>query len=93
MVFGGLSPDIKAVLDRSIGYILPFMRIVNGEMHHAPRHRMSRELRYVFYGAKTSDREKETARYLIAANALNLGIENFSVSFLRSPDEVAEVFS
>lgn len=34
LTFGGFSPDVKAVFDRSIGFILPFFRIVNGEMHH-----------------------------------------------------------
>ncbi|MDR1438701.1 MAG: hypothetical protein LBJ10_01410 [Clostridiales bacterium] len=28
LVFGGFSPSVKAVLDRSIGYMLPFFRVV-----------------------------------------------------------------
>ena len=36
--YGGYSPYVKNVLDRSIGYIQPFFRIVHGEMHHVMRH-------------------------------------------------------
>ena len=39
LTFGGLSPEVKAVLDRSIGYMLPFFLIVKGEMHHVRRFR------------------------------------------------------
>jgi hypothetical protein len=92
LVFGGLSPDVKAVLDRSIGFILPFFRIVNGEAHHAMRYERSPDLHYILYGPNIRDAEKETARRLVAANALNFGAEHHSVRFYTSPDEIGEVF-
>ena len=34
LVFGSLSPNIKAIFERSIGFVLPFFCNINGEMHH-----------------------------------------------------------
>jgi len=93
MVFGGLSPDVKAVLDRSIGFILPFFRIVNGEMHHTRRYEKSPDLRYILYGPDINDREKETAQKLVACNALNFGAENYSVSFHSTIQEIKEALA
>ena len=90
MVFGGLSPDVKAVLDRSIGFILPFFHIINGEMHHVKRYEKSPDLRYIFYGSDLKDKEKDTARKLVAGNVLNFGAENYSVSFCSSVQEIKE---
>jgi len=88
MVFGGLSPDVKAVVERCIGYLSPFVRIVNGEMRHFMRYDAKPRLRYIFYGQNIGTREKEIARKLTAANALNFGAEKFSVSFYPSADEI-----
>ena len=87
MVFGGLSPDVKAVIERSIGYLSPLFRIVNGEMHHVMRYDSKIVMRYIFYGAMGT-REKEIAERFTAANALNFGAENCSASFYPSPDAI-----
>jgi multimeric flavodoxin WrbA len=91
MVFGGLSPDIKAVLDRSIGFVLPFFRYINGEMHHERRYDQSPDLRYIFYGSNISEAEKETALKLVKANSINLGSGRSSVDFFPTARECAEV--
>ncbi|MDR2132537.1 MAG: flavodoxin family protein [Clostridiales Family XIII bacterium] len=93
MVFGGLSPDAKAVLDRSIGFLLPFFRSVNGETHHAHRVENPPDLRYVLYGNDITDTEKETAKKLVAANSLNLGSGRSSVEFYQSARGCAEAFA
>jgi multimeric flavodoxin WrbA len=90
MVFGGLSPDVKAVLDRSIGFLLPFFCYIGGEMHHLKRVARSPDLRYVFYGADMAGRERETARDFAAANSLNLGSGRFAVEFYQSARDCAE---
>jgi multimeric flavodoxin WrbA len=87
MVFGGLSPDIKAVFDRSIGYVLPFFHTVRGEMHHPVRYDHALRFRYFFYGTDMTDREKQTARKLVSANVTNLGARDHSVDFYRTPGE------
>jgi hypothetical protein len=86
MVFGGFSPPVKAVLDRSIGHILPFFHVINNETHHASRSKNKFSLRYIFYGADMADCDKETAVKLTAANALNLSAEKHSVEFYQSVD-------
>jgi multimeric flavodoxin WrbA len=91
MTFGGLSPSVKAVLDRSIGYMLPFFHTVNGEMHHARRNSKPFALQYVFYGTPMSESDKDTAQKLAAANALNFGAEEYSVRFYPSIDAIEVV--
>jgi hypothetical protein len=91
MVFGGLSPDVKAVLERSIGFMLPFLRNVNGEMHHTMRYEKLPDLHYIFYSPNMKERERETARKLAAANAVNFGAPRWSVSFRQSVQEIKEV--
>ncbi|MDR2179383.1 MAG: hypothetical protein LBP21_03650 [Synergistaceae bacterium] len=85
LLFGGFSPDVKALLDRSIGSILPFFRIVNGETHHEKRCKNPLSLRYIFYGPDISEFEKGIARRLAAANACNFGAETYTSSFCFYP--------
>lgn len=89
LVFGGLSPDVKAVLDRSIGFILPFFRIANGEMHHVKRYEKSPDLLCLFYG-DINRCEKETAQKLVAANTLNFSSDNYSIAFYPSCHGIKE---
>lgn len=84
MVYGGYSPETKAVLDRSIGYIMPFFRIVNGEMHHTMRYQNPFALQVHFYGDNITAAEQELARKLVSANAINLGSGSNQVFFHNS---------
>jgi multimeric flavodoxin WrbA len=86
LVFGGFSPDVKAVLDRSIGYMLPFFRVVNGETNHTRRYGNTFDLRCVFYGAAMTEYDREIARSLSAANALNFGAARHECCFYPSVD-------
>jgi multimeric flavodoxin WrbA len=88
LTFGGFSPEIKAVLDRSIGHILPFFRIVNGEMHHMKRYENAINLHYIFYGPDNTGYDKETARKITAANALNFGAQEYDCSFYNEVDNI-----
>ena len=90
LVFGGLSPNIKAIFDRSIGFILPFFRNVDGEMHHKQRYAKRPNLRYMFYADMILEDEKATAQKLVKANAINLGASNYSVHFYQSTAELLE---
>lgn len=91
LTFGGLSPDVKAVLDRSIGYMLPFFRIVGGEMHHVQRFPSAPSLAYHFYQAVGKSAQKQTARKLAAANAMNFGSPNVTVRFYEDNLPISEV--
>ena len=92
MVFGSVSPEIKAVLDRSIGFILPFFRLISGEMHHVPRYEKSPNFKYIFYGENTTQQEKELAKKLVAANAVNFDSSNYEAVFYNNAEDMAEVF-
>lgn len=83
---GGYSQKVKAVLDRSIGYILPYFRIVNKEMHHQMRYENPFRLSVHFYG-ECDEKERETARRLVKANAVNLGAGDYSVDFYDTAED------
>lgn len=87
-VYGCYSPFVKNVLDRSIGYLLPFFRIKNGEMHHAMRYSSHMAITALFYGEDISGPEKETAARLVDANAVNLDASRCTVHFYRTPEEI-----
>lgn len=71
-VYGGFSPFVKNVLDRSISYLHPDFVIRGGEMHHRARYENTLGMTLFFYGPITK-RERETALSLAKANAVNLG--------------------
>ena len=48
--YGGFSPFVKNVLDRSLSYVHPYFVIRNGEMHHKRRYENQVELQVLFYG-------------------------------------------
>ena len=93
MVFGSLSPEIKGVLDRSIGFILPYFRIVGGEMHHVQRYGQAPKLTYAFYGPGISRQEEETAKRLVAANGINFDSRACSAAFFNDRESLREVFA
>lgn len=89
MFYGGYSPNIKAVFDRSIGYILPYFRIVNGEMHHQMRYEHSFKFSVYFYGKCDND-EKNIAKRLVKENAVNFGVDSYEVHFYDSVDLIGK---
>lgn len=80
LLYGGFSSNVKTVLDRSIGYISPFFRMVNGEMHHKLKIDNPYQLTVHFYGPRDSEEEEIAAR-LVTANAVNLGAASHKVLF------------
>lgn len=80
ILFGCYSENIKAVIDRFIPYVLPYFRIVNGEMHHKMRYKHSFKLTVLFYGECDSE-EKQIAESLVNANAVNFGAKSCDVNF------------
>lgn len=85
--YGGFSPFVKNVLDRSISYIHPFFVNKNGEMHHRRRYSNRARLEVWFYG-DTTEQEKHTARGLVEANTINLWWEAAGVEFFQIPEEM-----
>lgn len=89
--FGSYSSAIKNVLDRSISYVSPYFVIRKGEMHHKERYHKNLVLSAIFYGEDMTDAEKQTAKGLVEANALNLNGTLKNVFFVEKPEDIWEV--
>jgi multimeric flavodoxin WrbA len=89
-LYGGYSPFVKNVIDKSISYLLPYFKIKNGETHHKRRYDNNIDLIVYFYG-KITESEKETARKLIKANGINMYMKT-EVHFYTSYKEIKEVY-
>lgn len=90
--FGSYSSYVKNVMDRSISYVSPYFVIRKGEMHHKERYHKNLRISAVFYGADITEKEKETSKNLVKANALNLNGETGFVQFIDGLEELVEVF-
>ncbi|SFH65126.1 hypothetical protein SAMN05192551_1024 [Tindallia magadiensis] len=86
--YGGYSPFVKNVLDRSIGYIHPDFTIRKGEMHHKNRYPQQLSMTAHFYGEDLTLEEKNTATELVQANGLNLNSKKNQVLFYQQPSEM-----
>jgi multimeric flavodoxin WrbA len=69
--YGGYSPFVKNVWDRSISYLLPYFTKMNNETHHKMRYDNKFTLVVHFYGNNISQNELLTAEKLIKANCVN----------------------
>lgn len=86
--YGGYSPFVKNVLDRSISYLLPFFKIKNKESHHKQRYKNRQQLSVYFYGEGIASREKETAQSLVKANCVNFNMQLCNISFSQSLNQL-----
>lgn len=86
--YGGYSPFIKNIMDRSISYVHPYFTIRDGEMHHRHRYEEQIKLRVYFYGENITENEKNTAKKLVKGNSLNFNIKDYSVDFYNNIDEM-----
>ncbi|EOR26942.1 hypothetical protein A500_06351 [Clostridium sartagoforme AAU1] len=88
--YGGFSPFVKNVLDRSISYVHPFFKIKNGEMHHQRRYDNNVCMKVWFYGNKITEKEKQTARGIVKANCINLYWDISNITFSNNINELGE---
>ena len=82
--YGGFSPFVKNVLDRSISYLHPYFVLRNGEMHHRRRYKNHIDMQVWFYGENITEKEKQTAEKLVKANSINIDCDVCKVSFIHS---------
>lgn len=85
--FGGYSPSVKNILDRSISYMLPFFRLIDNETHHKQRYKNNLSLSVYFYGKELSQQEMSTAQKLVQANCRNFDVHDYKTLFFHSPNE------
>lgn len=88
--YGGYSPFVKNILDRSISYLLPFFKIQNNETHHQKRYKNNFKLISYFYGENLTLSEMTTAKKLVRANSINFSASDYSVSFFESIIQLSE---
>ncbi len=84
--YGGFSPFVKNVLDRSISYIHPYFKIRNREMHHKRRYDNIIRMRVFFYGEDITRLEKDTASKYLEAVSLNLDCRLEELRFLTKKE-------
>jgi multimeric flavodoxin WrbA len=86
--YGGFSPFVKNVVDRSISFVLPYFTTKNGEMHHKTRYDSHFNLQVIFYGEDITEKEKQTATKLAEANSVNLHCKDYKISFVKNLAEL-----
>lgn len=79
--FGCYSESVKRVLERCIGYVLPYFTIRDKHIHHASRYDKKLELITYFYGDIT-DNDYECLDNLVKANSINLNASSYEVKIL-----------
>lgn len=88
--YGGFSSFVKNVIDRSIGYLLPFFRIYKGEMHHKPRYHEEKTISFIFRGHGLTEEDKEKARKYAEAVRTNLNGQIKEIRFEECEDAAKE---
>ena len=90
--YGGYSPALKNLLDRSIGMSTPMSTYRGRQMHHTLRYKINNSVR-VYVTGDVSDKEKETWKLLVERNAINWGASDYEVCFLdpQRDEEVADL--
>ena len=76
--YGCYSESVKRVLERCIGYVLPYFTIRNKHIHHASRYKNKLKLTTYFYGDITDD-DKGCLNNLVKANSINLNASDYEV--------------
>lgn len=89
--YGGFSPYVKNVLDRSIGYLLPYFTIKNNEMHHKSRYKETLKVSVFAYGEGISENEKDTLASIIIANGINFNAVSTSLTCLDHVQEITKI--
>ncbi len=78
--YGGYSPAIKNLLDRSIGMSTPMSTYRGREMHHSLRYGRYSSVR-IYVTGDVSDGEKDTWKLMADRNALNWRVSDYEVIF------------
>jgi len=90
--YGGHSPVVKNILDRSIGMSTPFSTYRGKQMHHTLRYGKKNKMTVIVYGDIT-DGEKETWKLMVERNMINEGYREHEVIFLGDVSELEGLLS
>lgn len=86
--YGGYSPFVKNVLDRSIPYLLPFFKTKKNETHHKQRYKKVFSITAYFYGGNITSQEMDLAQKLVKANATNFHSQSCKVVFYKTFEQL-----
>ena len=89
--YGGFSPFVQSVLNRSMSQVSPDFTVRNKLMHHKLRYDNVINISAYFYGADITDKERDTATSVVSAVALGRGAKASGILFYNSAKEVKEV--
>ena len=81
--YGCISGAVKNVLDRCIGYVLPYFEIAQGEMHHQRRYDEVKTVSFRFYSDSAAPAERAQAAEYAEAMSRNLRGRVKAVTFER----------
>lgn len=81
--YGGYSPAVKNIIDRSIGISTPMSTYRGREMHHTLRYGKKGKIKVIVYG-DISDNEKATWELMIERNRINYGFQAKELVFMNS---------
>ena len=87
--YGCYSAYVKKVLERCIGYVLPYFTIRENRIHHKSRYDERIIFNTYFYG-DIDNWDKICLRALVKANAINLNAFDYRVNFISSLKELNE---
>ncbi len=88
--FGAWDPRTKAVLDRSIGLVLPFFETIGGETHHRGRYdEYPRWMVFAVGGGRAE--ERRLFRHLVHRNGVNVHTDAPWVEFFDEDSPLARI--
>lgn len=91
-LYGGLSKEIKKILDRSISFALPFFAVRNNEQHHQLRYTNDRKMKVCIYNSnEISDADRNTLTEITKANCINMDINRHEIIYVQNIHELNEV--
>lgn len=76
LTYGGYSAALKKVVDRQLPLLLPFFKLINGEMHHSKRYKKYPVVIYIGYSETLTQKEVELFNKLALANQTNFHAKN-----------------
>lgn len=89
--YGCYSSDIKRLLERCLGYVLPYFAIRDNMIHHELRYDKNLLFHSIFYGS-INRKDKELLNDLVKANSINLNA-NYRVDFCNNVKEIKKCIS
>lgn len=85
--YGCYDSKVKRVLERCIGYVLPYFTVRKDEIHHMSRYDKKIKLSAYLYG-DILDKDKTCIDNLLSANAINLNASNYEIKYFSKAKEL-----